>query len=88
MATLNYHFLQRSEKFDLNGILGIGYAERDYYIISNTSNFSKRRDQINIPIAIRIGAGMMYYFNDKIDVNLSNRYGDGGLLNGGISIKS
>ena len=40
-----------------------------------------------IPVAGRIGLGMRYFFTDNIGINLGVGFGQGGILNGGLSFK-
>lgn len=87
MATLNYHFLKNSEKFDLYGILGIGYGNRTFELTSTDPNYVTESYDTPLPIAARLGIGMRYMFTDNLGANLSLGAGQGGLVNGGLSYK-
>jgi opacity protein-like surface antigen len=40
-----------------------------------------------IPVASRIGVGLRYFFTDNLGANLGLGFGQGGLINVGISAK-
>ncbi|RYM30782.1 hypothetical protein ERX46_17020 [Brumimicrobium glaciale] len=87
MLTFNYHFLKSSEKFDLYGTLGVGAALRSSTEISYIPKYQREDYVYDYPLALKIGLGARYFITDKIGVNLSVGYGEGGFVNGGISIK-
>jgi opacity protein-like surface antigen len=88
MATMNYHFLD-NDKVDLYGTFGVGYKNRKttfensnpdpFYVVPTFNSL--------VPIAMRIGAGVRYFFTDNIGLNLGLGVGQGGFINGGISAK-
>lgn len=87
MVTFNYHFLKRSEKFDLHGILGLGAAIRTSTEITYLPRYQRDENVLNHNLAVKLGLGARYFITDKIGLNLSVGYGEGPFINGGISIK-
>lgn len=87
MVTFNYHFLD-SDALDAYAMLGAGYKQRTYYYETTQANYADGAEFKGInPIAFRIGAGMRYFFTDNIGANLAIGFGQGGLVNGGLSFK-
>lgn len=86
MATVNYHFLLK-DNFDLNLNGGLGYGPRKYTEKTNDPTYTTQSDEGLIPISLKVGLQMHYYFTQNIGFNLGVTIGRGGLLNGGISFK-
>jgi len=87
MVTFNYHFLESSDNLDAYFMVGAGYGGRSYDFSSTDPNYSKQTIKGVIPVASRIGVGMRYFFTDNIGANLAIGFGQGGLINGGLSFK-
>ena len=80
------HFLD-NDALDAYAMVGAGYKQRTYFYETNEPGYEDDSiDGIN-PIAFRIGAGMRYFFTDNIGANLAIGFGQGGLINGGISAR-
>lgn len=86
MATLNYHFLD-NDKVDAYGVFGAGYGQRSYKFESTDPDYVNEEIKGLIPVAMRIGVGMRYFFTDNIGLNLGLGFGQGGIANAGISFK-
>lgn len=86
MVTFNYHFVE-NDKLDAYAMVGAGYKQRTYYAESTDPDFSGESFTGLIPVSFRIGAGMRYFFTDNIGMNLALGFGQGGLINGGITAK-
>ena len=86
MVTFNYHFLQ-NDNLDAYAMLGAGYRQRTWFFESTDPDYSGDEIKGLIPVAFRIGAGMRYFFTDNIGANLAVGFGQGGLINGGLSFK-
>lgn len=87
MVTFNYHFLQNADKFDAYAMAGAGYGNRTFDSSSNDPFYTSESFNGLIPVALRIGAGMRYFFTDNIGLNVAIGLGQGGILNAGISVK-
>lgn len=86
MVTMNYHFID-NDALDLYGMFGVGYGNRSFSFKSDDPNYTEQKVDGLIPIASRLGVGMRYFFTDNLGVNLNLGFGQGGLLNAGISAK-
>lgn len=87
MVVFNYHFID-NDQLDLFGTIGAGYKNRSIELTSNDPNFVDESQSVTtIPVAGRIGLGMRYFFTDNIGINLGVGFGQGGILNGGLSFK-
>lgn len=86
MATFNYHFLN-NDVVDAYVMLGAGYGNRTYTFSSTDPNYVESSVSGLIPVASRIGVGMRYFFTDNIGANLALGFGQGGLVNAGLSAK-
>jgi len=86
LVCFNYHFLD-NDKFDLFGTFGLGYASRSFSFTSTNPNYTPTAVSSLIPIGSKIGLGMRYFFTDNIGANLQLGFGQGGILNAGISAK-
>ena len=86
MATMNYHFLN-NDKVDAYGVFGAGYGNRSYTFSSTDPDYKTESVKGLIPVAMRIGAGMRYFFTDNIGANLALGFGQGGIVNAGVSMK-
>ena len=87
MATFNYHFVKRSDAVDAYAMVGAGYRNRSYFYETTEPGYEDESVSGINPVAFRIGAGMRYFFTDNIGMNLAIGFGQGGLINGGLSIK-
>ena len=87
MVTFNYHFLENSDNLDAYFMVGAGYGNRSFTFSSTNPNWTESEIKSLIPVASRIGVGMRYFFTDNIGANLAIGFGQGGLINGGISFK-
>lgn len=86
MVTFNYHFVN-NDQLDAYAMLGAGYKQRTWYYESTDPNYSGDEIKGLIPVSFRIGAGMRYFFTDNIGMNVAVGFGQGGLINGGITAK-
>lgn len=86
IVCLNYHFLN-NDKFDMFGTFGLGYANRSFDFTSTDPNYVATSVKSLIPIGSKIGLGMRYFFTENIGANLQLGFGQGGILNAGISAK-
>ena len=87
MATLNYH-ISNNDKLDAYAMVGAGYKNRVFtYETSEPGYVDETSSGSLFPVSFRIGAGMRYFFTDNIGANLAIGFGQGGLINGGISAK-
>lgn len=86
MVTMNYHFID-NDALDLYGMFGVGYGNRSFSFKSDDPNYTEGKVSGLIPIASRLGIGMRYFFTDNLGVNLNLGFGQGGLMNAGISAK-
>ncbi len=87
MVTFNYHFLESNDNLDAYFMVGAGYGNRSYTFESTDPNYTDETIDGLIPVASRIGVGMRYFFTDNIGANLAIGFGQGGLINGGLSFK-
>lgn len=87
MVTFNWHFLENNDNLDVYGVLGAGYGNRTFEFTSTDPNYNQTEVKSLIPIASKIGVGMRYFFTDNIGANLALGFGQGGILNAGISAK-
>jgi opacity protein-like surface antigen len=86
MVTFNYHFIE-NDKVDFYGMLGAGYGNRSYRFESTDPNYSEGTIKGVIPVASRLGIGVRYFFSDNIGANVGLGFGQGGLINAGLSFK-
>ena len=89
MATMNYHFLN-NDKIDAYTNLGVGYKNRSYkYESTDPTNASATTIGVGtlLPLALRVGVGMRYFFTDNFGLNMNVGLGQGGWVNGGVSLK-
>jgi opacity protein-like surface antigen len=87
MATFNYHFVKSSDIVDAYAMIGAGYRNRSYFYETSEPGYADESISGINPIAFRIGAGMRVFFTDNIGANLAIGFGQGGLINGGLSFK-
>lgn len=88
MVTFNYHFLESNDNLDAYFMVGAGYSNRTFKFTSTDPDYIE--DEVSgslIPVASRVGVGMRYFFTDNIGVNLAIGFGQGGIINGGLSLK-
>lgn len=86
MATFNYHFLD-NDKVDAYVQVGAGYGKRSFKFESTDPNYSEGTVTGVIPFAGRLGVGARYFFTDNIGLNMNLGFGQGGLVNGGLTVK-
>lgn len=87
IATFNYHFLD-NDKVDAYAVFGIGYGNRTFTDESTEPGYVPFVSVGSfIPVASKIGVGMRYFFTDNIGANLALGFGQGGVINAGISAK-
>jgi opacity protein-like surface antigen len=88
MISMNYHFLD-NDKFDAYTNFGVGYKNRSYKYESTDPTATTQELGVGtlIPIALRAGVGVRYFFTDNIGLNMNIGLGQGGWLNGGVSAK-
>jgi outer membrane protein W len=86
LVCFNYHFLD-NDKFDLFSTVGVGYGNRTFNFTSTDPDYVPTSVKSLIPIASKVGLGMRYFFTDNIGANLQLGFGQGGILNAGISAK-
>ena len=87
MVTFNYHFLD-NDQLDAYAMVGAGYKNRNFSFTSTEPGYEEATvSGTLLPVASRIGVGMRYFFTDNIGLNLALGFGQGGILNGGISAK-
>lgn len=87
MVTFNYHFLENNDNLDAYFMVGAGYGNRSFAFSSTDPSYTSSEVKSIIPVASRIGVGMRYFFTDNIGANLAIGFGQGGLINGGLSFK-
>jgi len=85
-ATFNYHFAD-SDKLDAYLGLGAGYNYRSYTSSSTQAGYSYTASGAITPIAFKLALGMRYFFTDNLGANFAMGFGQGGLVNGGLSFK-
>jgi opacity protein-like surface antigen len=86
LVCFNYHFLDNDE-FDLFSTVGIGYAKRNFDFTSTEPGYQPISVESLIPVGVKAGLGMRYFFTDNIGANLQFAFGPGGLINAGLSFK-
>lgn len=86
MVTFNYHFIE-NDNLDFYGIVGAGYGNRSFKFSSTDPNYQDEEIKGFIPVASRIGIGLRYFFTDNIGANVGVGFGQGGILNAGLSFK-
>ncbi|MCE3294615.1 MAG: hypothetical protein K0R65_329 [Crocinitomicaceae bacterium] len=86
LATFNYHFIE-NDKVDAYAVFGAGYGKRSFKYESTDPDFEEAKVSGLIPVASKIGVGMRYFFTDNIGANLALGFGQGGIINVGISAK-
>jgi outer membrane protein W len=86
LVCFNYHFLD-NDKFDLFSTVGVGYANRSFSFTSTDPDYVSTDVKSLIPVGSKIGLGMRYFFTQNIGANLQLGFGQGGILNAGISAK-
>ena len=86
IVSFNYHFVE-NDNFDAYFVFGMGYGTRSFNFTSNEPGYSTPSAKSLIPVASKIGVGMRYFFTENIGANLALGFGQGGLLNAGITAK-
>ncbi|MBI1838259.1 MAG: hypothetical protein HYR91_13440 [Flavobacteriia bacterium] len=86
IATFNFHFIE-NDNLDAYFTVGMGYGNRSFTYASNDPNYSFATVKSIIPVAYKIGVGMRYFFTENIGANLALGFGQGGLINAGLTAK-
>jgi hypothetical protein len=86
IATFNYHFVQ-TEELDAYATIGGGYGNRSFSFETNDPSFTEGELSGVIPFSGKIGVGMRYFFTSNIGANFAVGFGQGGLVNVGLSAK-
>lgn len=86
LVTFNFHFVD-NEQLDVSGVIGAGYSNRTFTYDSNDPNYTGGSVTGLIPVGFKLGVIMRYFFTDNIGLNLGVGVGQGGILNGGLSVK-
>ena len=86
MLFMNYHFLD-NDKVDFFGTIGAGYGNRSFKFDSNDPDYTPVKAKGLIPVAARIGVGLRYFFTPNFGLNVGLGFGQGGLVNAGLSFK-
>jgi len=86
MATFNYHFID-NDVVDFYGVFGVGYGNRSYTFSSTDPYYLEQSVSGLIPVAARIGVGVRYFLTDNLGLNIAAGFGQGGILNAGLSVK-
>ena len=87
MATMNYHIFT-TEVIDFHFIAGGGYKTRT--LRSTTDDPDYTTESINLSllnVAARVGVGTRIFFTDNIGINVGIGFGQGSILNAGVSMK-
>jgi outer membrane protein W len=86
MATFNYHFVS-NDKIDAYLVFGAGYGNRTFSFKTDDPIWTKQSTTGLIPVASKIGLGFRYFFTEHIGANLAVGFGQGGVINAGVSYK-
>ncbi len=86
LVTFNFHFVD-NDNLDVAGVLGAGYSNRSFKYESSDPNYTGGSVSGLIPVGFKLGAIMRYFFTDNIGMNVGIGFGQGGLINGGLSVK-
>lgn len=89
IVTFNYHFID-SDDVDFYGVFGAGYKNRNFNFTSTDPSFDEETANVSltlIPVAIRLGLGVRYFFTDNLGLNLQLGFGHSGIINGGLALK-
>ena len=91
MVTFNYHFIDH-DALDFYGMIGAGYKNRSFKYTTTDPAFDTSTDVFSlnatlIPVAFRLGVGLRYFFTDNFGLNMAVGFGQGSIINGGISFK-
>jgi outer membrane protein W len=86
MVTFNYHFIENDD-LDFYGIVGAGYGNRSFKFESTDPNYTDVDIKGVVPVASRLGVGLRYFFTDNVGANVALGFGQGGLINAGLSFK-
>ncbi len=89
MGTVNFHLVE-NEKFDLAGVVGIGYGNRQIVLKTTDPNYDIEKFSVGtilFPFSFKAGFEARYFFTPNIGLNMGLGIGQGGLLHGGISVR-
>ena len=86
MATFSYHFIS-TDRVDFFGVAGAGFKNRSWkYSSTNPDNLDLSLSGNLLPIAGRIGVGTRIFFTDNLAANIGLGFGQGGIVNAGLSL--
>ena len=93
MITLNYHAFT-NEVIDFYIMAGAGYKNRTSTLTTTNPNYTDEQfddqaigltPETAIPLAARLGVGLRIFFTENIGANVGLGFGQGGILNAGLS---
>ncbi|MDB4340239.1 hypothetical protein OAA13_01150, partial [Crocinitomicaceae bacterium] len=93
MITLNYHAFT-NEVIDFYIMGGAGYKNRTSTLTTTNPNYTDEQfndqaigltPETSIPLAARLGLGLRIFFTENIGANVGLGFGQGGILNAGLS---
>jgi len=93
MVTLNYHVVT-NDVIDFYLMGGVGYKNRTSSLTTTNPNYTDEEfnnqaigltPETAIPLAARLGLGLRVFFTDNIGANVGLGFGQGGILNAGLS---
>ena len=87
MATINYHIVT-TDVVDFYFITGAGYKSRSLKASTDDPDYTTESVDVSLTnLAARIGLGTRIFFTENIGVNIGVGFGQGSVLNGGVSFK-
>ena len=93
MVTLNYHVVT-NDVIDFYLMGGVGYKNRTSTLTTTHAYYTDEEfnnqaigltPETAIPLAARLGLGLRVFFTDNIGANVGLGFGQGGILNAGLS---
>ena len=87
MATFNYHFVS-TDRIDFFAVVGAGFKNRSWGYKSTNPDLGEdlALSSTVVPIAGRIGVGTRIFFTQNLAANVGLGFGQGGVLNAGLSL--
>ena len=87
MATINYHIVT-TDVVDFYFTTGAGYKSRSLKATTDDPDYTTESIDVSLTnLAARIGLGTRIFFTENIGVNVGVGFGQGSVLNGGVSFK-
>ena len=86
MLGFNFHFVH-ADKIDAYAAIKTGYLNRTFTATSNDPNFTAQSVNFPIPVALRIEAGMRYFFTETVGLHVNIGIGGGPIAAGGLALK-